>query len=104
MSSEQLKISLLKEEEDVKRFRVRVRLENPGHRFRAGMSVQGRFTVDRKGIFVPRDAVSFRAGRHCVRVESEDGITERTVDVGIRREDLIQVAAGVEIGDRLHLW
>jgi multidrug resistance efflux pump len=101
VSSEQLKLSLLKEEEDTKRFHVKVQLEAGKARLRAGMSVKGRFAVPRRGIFVPRDAVELKAGLPIVRVTTGSSVIERSVRTGVREGDLVHVTAGLIGGEKL---
>ena len=101
VSSEQLKLSLLKEEEDTKRFHVKIRVEAGGARLRAGMSVKGKFTISRKGFFVPREAVGMKAGLNFVRVQTGSRVTEKSVRTGVRQGDMIQVTEGLTGGEKL---
>lgn len=104
MSSEELKLSLLKEEEDVKRFRVTVPLQDPEGRLRAGMSVQGRFTLERKGFFVPEEAVRLKAGTNYVQMVQGTRLIERSVDLGLRQGGQVEISGGVVGGEQLKLW
>jgi RND family efflux transporter MFP subunit len=101
MSSEQLKLSLLKEEEDVKRFHVKVDLVGHKGRLRAGMSVKGKFAITRKGLFVPRNAISLKAGLNMVRVATGSRVTERSVRTGLKEGNLVQILDGLSGGENL---
>jgi multidrug resistance efflux pump len=101
VSSEQLKMSLLKEEEDTKRFHVKIRVEAGAARLRAGMSVKGKFTIGRKGIFVPREAVGMKAGLNFVKLQSGSRVVEKTVRTGVRQGPLIQITDGLIGGEKL---
>ena len=101
VSSEQLKLSLLKEEEDTKRFHVKIRVDPGQARLRAGMSVKGKFTISRRGIFVPRDAVGMRAGLNVVKVQTGSRVLERSVRTGVRQGPLIQITEGLTGGEKL---
>ena len=103
VSSEQLKLSLLKEEEDTKRFHVKIRIEAGQSRLRAGMTVKGKFTINRKGIFVPRDAVGLKAGLNFVKVQQGSRVMEKTVRTGVRQGSLIQITDGLSGGEKLQL-
>lgn len=104
MSSEELKLSLLKEEEDVKRFRVTVPLQDTQGRLRAGMSVQGRFALERKGFFVPEEAIRLKAGTNYVQLVQGSRILERSVDIGLRQGGLVEISGGMVGGEKLKLW
>lgn len=101
VSSEQLKLSLLKEEEDTKRFHVKIRIEAGPSRLRAGMSVKGRFTIGRRGIFVPREAVFMKAGLNFVKLDQGSRVIEKTVRTGVRQGPLIQITDGLIGGEKL---
>lgn len=101
VSSEQLKLSLLKEEEDTKRFHVKIRVDPGQARLRAGMSVKGKFTIGRRGIFVPRDAVSLKAGLNVVKIQTGSRVVERSVRTGVRQGPLIQITEGLSGGEKL---
>ena len=104
VSSEQLKLSLLKEEEDIKRFRVKIRLENSQGRLRAGMSVKGRFAVERKGLFVEREAVRYKGGVNVVQILRGSRVIEKSVELGFSEGPLVQIVDGVMGGENLQLW
>ena len=101
LSSEQLKVSLLKEEEDTKRFHVKVQMEGGKGRLRAGMSVKGKFSMSRRGLFIPRDAVELKAGLNIVKVSTGSRVLEKSVRLGVRQGELIQVTEGLIGGEKI---
>ncbi|HEY5551349.1 MAG TPA: efflux RND transporter periplasmic adaptor subunit, partial [Opitutaceae bacterium] len=80
---------------------VRGIAENPGGRLAAGMFANVDISINpsNDGIVVPTRAVVPSASGHSVFVAKDGIASERSIKIGIRTADRVQVLAGLEIGD-----
>ncbi|MFZ0449853.1 MAG: efflux RND transporter periplasmic adaptor subunit [Desulfatiglandaceae bacterium] len=86
-----------------KTFRVRVLIENPGHRIRPGMIVRVRFLrrIIKDALTAPLFALVDKGGERFLFVE-KDGIAHaREVTIGIIEGDRVQITDGLKTGDHL---
>lgn len=98
-SAESLEISLLKEEEDVKRFRVKIKVLDPFEGIRSGMTVWAYIPCWRDTIVIPKRAV-MREGDVSMVWKKENGKLEaRKIKTGIEDEKFVQVLRGLNNGD-----
>ena len=84
---------------------VWVQAPNPGERLRAGMSVHAAIvaaTID-GATLIPAAAVlgSNEGGSKVMVVDDKDTAHERKIEIGVKEEDLVQVVAGVQPGERV---
>jgi membrane fusion protein (multidrug efflux system) len=85
-------------------FPVEVRVDNRGGALKGGMAARVRFErPGTRGLFVPVEAVVRRGGQPVAFVLREGGeqVEKRTLTLGIRRDGLVQVRAGLAAGDPL---
>jgi len=85
-------------------FPVEVRVDNRGGTLKGGMAARVRFArAGTRGLFVPVEAVVRRGGEPVAFVLRAGGkqVEKRALTLGIRRDGLVQVRAGLAVGDRL---
>lgn len=82
---------------------VRVRIENPKGRIRPGMLLSVELVAEaRDAVVVPEIAVQARGSTQYVMVAGPGGVaSERTVEVGSRRGGMVEIAKGLEAGERI---
>jgi RND family efflux transporter MFP subunit len=92
-------------DEATRSFRCRVVFDNPGLRFRPGMLMQVYAVVrEAKGVLTaPTGAVFQRGEGDAVRVATEKGFEERTVQVGLRGMSAVEITSGLAEGERVLL-
>lgn len=84
-------------------FPVEIEVANPGE-LRGGMAARAKFhRPGIPGIFVPAEAVVRRAGRPVAYVLSRDraSVEQRPCRLGISRDGLVQILAGLRVGEPL---
>jgi len=88
-----------------KNFDLRVHLEQPDPRLRAGMTATLRVEVERipDSIVIPAEAVFDKGGRMVAYVFSQGEYKERTLDLGRRGDGRVLVAGGLKKGERVAL-
>jgi len=88
-----------------KSFDLKVELEQPDPRLRAGMTAALRVEVERlpNSIIIPAEAVFDRAGRMVAYVRTDGGYRERTLQIGRRSGGQIWVASGLKQGELIAL-
>jgi len=81
---------------------ARVVLPNEDGRWRPGMFVRGRITVDRAAVpvAVPRTALQTYGNDTVVFVETPEGFTPRPVRVGRAGEHAVEIEEGLRAGER----
>ncbi len=81
---------------------ARVVLDNAEGHWRPGMFVRAQLggADFEAGVVVPRSALQELDGDTIIFVETEGGVTPRTVAVGRRDEDSVEITAGLRAGDR----
>jgi len=88
-----------------KSFDLKVQLEQPDPRLRAGMTAALRVEVERvpNSIVIPAEAVFDKAGRMVAYVLANDSYQERTLQIGRRSGGQVLVASGLKQGERVAL-
>jgi HlyD family secretion protein len=88
-----------------KSFDLRVQLEQPDSRLRAGMTAALRVEVERLHdcIVIPAEAVFDKGGRIVAYVRSKGGYQERTLSLGRRSGGQVMVVGGLKQGEHLAL-
>jgi cobalt-zinc-cadmium efflux system membrane fusion protein len=81
---------------------ARVALSNKDGRWTAGQFVTGEVVVDetQAGIVVLPSALQQMKGQTVVFVQHGDNIEARTIDIGKRTSDAIEVKSGLEVGEQ----
>ncbi|MFQ6131752.1 MAG: efflux RND transporter periplasmic adaptor subunit [Armatimonadota bacterium] len=84
-------------------FTVKVRVPNPERELRPGMFARVELVQERRSgvVLIPWDAVAERDGRQVVFVVENGRTQMRDVELGIRKEALIEVKSGVRAGQRV---
>lgn len=82
---------------------VRALLPNPDGRYRPGMYATGAFALDERAdvLVVPFEAVLRIRDRRCVYVVEGGRAVLRDVAVGLRHDDMVEIAAGLADGDEI---
>ena len=88
-----------------KSFELRVQLEKPDPRLRAGMTATLRVEVERihNSIVIPAEAVFDKGGRMVAYVLAKGGYQERTLNLARRGGSQVMIAAGLKPGERIAL-
>jgi multidrug efflux pump subunit AcrA (membrane-fusion protein) len=88
-----------------KSFAMRVQLEHPDPRLRAGMAAALRVEVERvpNSIVIPAEAVFEKSGRTVAYVLTNGSYQERKLDLARRSGGKVMVASGLKRGDRVAL-
>jgi HlyD family secretion protein len=88
-----------------KSFDLRVQLEQPDPRLRAGMTAAVRVEVERlaNSIVIPEEEVFEKGGRMIAYVQTNDGYAERKLVLGRRSGGQILVEDGLKPGERIAL-
>jgi HlyD family secretion protein len=86
-----------------KSFFLRVQLEQPDPRLRAGMTANMRVEVERihNALVIPSDAVFEKGGRIVAYVWTKDGYKERVINLARRGGNQVMIASGLNPGDRI---
>lgn len=92
-----------KVEPTTRMFRMRVALDNTKRELRTGQFVRVRIRVSsREGtLTVPRPALTYSGGQPQVFVLDNDAVELRRVELGIQAEDRVEVATGLNEGERV---
>jgi membrane fusion protein (multidrug efflux system) len=81
-------------------FRVRARIPNDDRALPAGMFMRLDLALaDREGIVVPEEAIAIEGGDSYVFVVVDGKAERRPVEIGLRRDGIVEVAGGVASGD-----
>ncbi len=88
-----------------KSFNLRVQLEQPDPRLRAGMAVAMRVEVERvpNSIVIPAEAVFDKGGRMVAYVLTNGSYQERKLEIARRSSGQVLIAAGLKKGERVAL-
>lgn len=88
-----------------KSFDLRVELDNPDSRLRAGMTAALRVEVERvpNSVVIPEEAVFDKGSRMVAYVIADGGYRERLLRLGRRSGGLVQVEDGLKQGERVAL-
>jgi HlyD family secretion protein len=88
-----------------KSFDLRVQLEQPDSRLRAGMTAAMRIEVERlhNSVVIPAEAVFDKGGRMVAYVLTKSAYVERQLNLGRRSGSQVLVAAGLKPGERIAL-
>ena len=88
-----------------KSFNLRVQLEQPDPRLRAGMAVAMRVEVERvpNSIVIPAEAVFDKGGRMVAYVLTNGNYQERKLEIARRSSGQVLIAAGLKKGERVAL-
>lgn len=94
--------------DSVKKFDVEVTIEQrEGTKLRPGISAKATIAIDhlRDVVYVPLQSVVVEAGTHACFVAASDGQSERrVVEVGASNDNYIQIATGLQEGERVLLY
>jgi len=84
---------------------LRVQLEQPDPRLRAGMTATLRVEVERihNAVVIPAEAIFEKGGRIVAYVLSKGGYRERALNLARRGGSQVMVAAGLKAGERIAL-
>ncbi len=82
---------------------IRLGLNNPLKEFRPGQMVRLVFPdrVHEESLVFPRDALLEEEGIYSVYVVNAGQVEKRTVKIGIRHDDFVEVLSGLEDGERV---
>ena len=88
-----------------KSFDLRVKLEQPDPRLRAGMTATLRVEVERihNAVVIPAEAIFEKGGRIVAYVLGKGGYRERALNLARRGGSQVMVAAGLKPGERIAL-
>lgn len=87
-------------DETARAFRVRAVMPNPDLILPAGMFMTITVVMDtRDAMMIPEAAVVFEGSEPYVFVVADDKAQRRTVQLGLRRRDLVEVTGGLDTGD-----
>jgi HlyD family secretion protein len=86
-----------------KSFDLRVQLEQPDSRLRAGMTALMRVEVERisNALVIPSNAVFEKGGRLVVYIWTKDGYRERVINLARRGGSQVMIASGLKTGERI---
>jgi membrane fusion protein (multidrug efflux system) len=87
-----------------RRLLVKAIIPNPDHRLRPGMFANIRVEIARKDnvLVIPESAIAYDAvGAFVWRVGSDSSAERVGVELGIRRENRVEVVSGLKAGDRI---
>jgi multidrug efflux pump subunit AcrA (membrane-fusion protein) len=89
-------------EEESKTFAALIKVDNPNHRLKPGLSAFARFIKEHKTLAVPRIAVIDAAGEMVVVTVDKNNIAHiKKIRVGISDDKNYQVLSGLRPGDRV---
>jgi RND family efflux transporter MFP subunit len=95
-TAESLKMSLLKEEDEVKNFLVKVRLRVSPPSLKLGMSITARFRCKRKNaLCLPNEAVMLKEGERYVWIVHNGVLQRRKVKIGLSTVDQVEILQGI---------
>lgn len=88
-----------------RRFDVTILLDKVDPRLRPGMSATAALIIDRapNALLIPAEALFRRDGQPTVYVQTSDGFVSRRVQVTRRGQEVVAIAAGLSVGERVAL-
>lgn len=87
--------------EDTRTALARIILPNPHRRWKPGMFVEGRISVDRKEmpVVIPKSALQTIGDQKVVFIKTAEGFTPRPVEISEENSDQAAIAGGLTLGD-----
>ncbi len=98
---ESLNRNLLKQEEDTKRFPIKISFLDPAAGLKTGMSVWAHIPCQRTTLVIPKKAIIQKAGQKMVWKRSNGDVKLTAVSTGLSNETEVEIIDGLRVGDKI---